>query len=525
MPMIPTGAHPQIGKASYSIGIDESKHRDGLPSYERMNLGDVYPGINVQLRATGANVEKIFTVAPRYDPTMIQVRLDGAQQLELGPHGELIAHTGNGPVTYTPPIAFQENATGQHVAVQVRYTLASTSYRYSFAVGAYDADRPLVIDPLLQSTYLGGATGDDIPVALAFHPVTGDVYVAGYTYSTDFPKVAGAEQAVKGANFDAFVTRLNAALTTRLQSTYVGGNGDDFVSGLAIHPATGEVYVAGSTLSTDFPKVVGADQATHAADAGAGDAFVTRLNAALTIRLQSTYLGGTGDDGANTLAIHPSTGEVYVSSTTTSSNFPKVAGAEQAAAAGAIDAFVSRYTPALTFSDNTPAAYTFVPQTNVPLLSVRTSNPIQITGINGAANIYVLGQPGSSHCISFTNACCNSANFVTTPSTVSNNQFVCVRHTASPILNQVTETMLHVGGSAASFFVTTGTLLGGNCTLNVDGNGIQDALTDGLMVLRALFGLTGTSVTNGAVGANASRNTWALVRQYLNGNCGASFAP
>ena len=63
------------------------------------------------------------------------------------------------------------------------------------------------------------------------------------------------------------------------------------------------------------------------------------------------------------------------------------------------------------------------------------------------------------------------------------------------------------------------------CTLDVDGNHAIDALTDGLILIRAMFGLTGTSVTNGAVGAGSTRNTWALIQPYLNGSCGASFSP
>jgi len=61
--------------------------------------------------------------------------------------------------------------------------------------------------------------------------------------------------------------------------------------------------------------------------------------------------------------------------------------------------------------------------------------------------------------------------------------------------------------------------------LDIDGNGVTDALTDGLMILRSMFGLTGTSVTTGAVAAGAPRSTWAQVRSYLNASCGAAFAP
>ena len=63
--------------------------------------------------------------------------------------------------------------------------------------------------------------------------------------------------------------------------------------------------------------------------------------------------------------------------------------------------------------------------------------------------------------------------------------------------------------------------------LDLDGNGVTDALTDGLMLLRAMFGLTGTSVTNGAVASSPlpTRATWPLIRAYVNTTCGSSFSP
>jgi hypothetical protein len=115
--------------------------------------------------------------------------------------------------------------------------------------------------------------------------------------------------------------------------------------------------------------------------------------------------------------------------------------------------------------------------------------------------------------------------FVNTPGTVVNSRYVCVRHLSSAANNQVTSTTLFVGARSATFYASTGSPLGSNCTLDVDGNSKIDALSDGLMLIRAMFGLTGTSVTNNAVGLGASRNTWALLQPWLNGNCGSSFAP
>ena len=540
----PAGYRPMQASVSYLIGNDETKHAKALNTYERVNLGDMYPGINVQLRATGNNIEKIFTVAPRQDATQINIQLAGVARLEIGDQGELLAHTGNGPVTFTAPIAFQENSSGERTPVAVTYALNlatnstngteatdATPASYSFRLGDYDRSQPLVIDPLLRSTYLGAA-GIDYANALAIHPATGEVYVAGHTASTTttFPGVSGGAQgSLGGGTYDAFVSRFSADLTTLIKSTYLGAAGDDVATALAIHPANGEVCVAGYTSSTTFPGVSGGAQGSS----GGGtsyDAFVSRFSADLITLIKSTYLGAAGNDVATALAIHPATGEVYVAgyTTSTTTTFPGVSGGAQGSlGGGTFDAFVSRFSADLTATDTTPDAFAFAIQTNVPVLSQRTSNPAQITGVVGAANIYVSGALGSRYCISLANNCsCDvSAQFVSTPGTIINNSYVCVRHVSAPIANEVARSKLHVGGAAASFVSTTGTLFT-SCNLDIDGSGgAPSAVTDGLMLVRAMLGFTGTAVTNGAISGTPPRNTWPLIRDYLNGNCGTNFLP
>ncbi|MGH6693632.1 MAG: SBBP repeat-containing protein, partial [Gammaproteobacteria bacterium] len=177
------------------------------------------------------------------------------------------------------------------------------------------------------------------------HPTSGDVYVAGDTDSTNFPNTAGGAQAAAGGNGDAFVARLNAALTSLIQATYLGGSEFEQGGGLAIHPTSGDVYVAGSTDSADFPNTTGGAQA---AAGGNGDAFVARLNVGLTVLTQATYLGGSDSETGRGLAIHPTSGDIYVAGSTDSADFPNTTGGAQAAAAGDGDAFVALLNAALT---------------------------------------------------------------------------------------------------------------------------------------------------------------------------------
>jgi len=338
-------------KVSYFVGNDSSKHRSNLPTYRYVSLGEVWSGVEIKLKATQKTVEKLFYIKPGADPSKIVVQVDGAEGLRLSKDGEIIIKTGLGDLKLSKPVAWQEKD-GKKLPVEVSYELIGKN-RYSFVVAKADPSLPIVIDPILQATYLGGS-GNEEAVALAINPATDEVYVAGNTTSTDFPKITGGAQRkcnncitdVKDPNYDVFVTKLNRELTQILQSTYLGGRGNDEAIAFAIHPTTGEVYVAGQTFSTNFPGTTGGAQTRHGG--GYSDAFVSRLNSSLTQILQSTYLGGSGWDYATALAIHPTTGEVYVAGNTDSKNFPKTTSGAQKSKRGKGDAFVARLNKELT---------------------------------------------------------------------------------------------------------------------------------------------------------------------------------
>jgi len=311
-------------RVSFFVGNDPSKHKTNLPTYRYVSLGEVWSGIEVKLKATQKTVEKLFYVKPGADPSKIVVEIGGAKGLKLSKDGEIIIKTGLGDLKLSKPIAWQEKD-GKKLPVEVSYKLIGKN-RYSFVVAKADPSLPIVIDPILQSTYLGGSGWDEAK-AIAIHPTTGEVYVAGRTHSTNFPDTSGGAQASFRGVSDAFVAKLNSSLTQILQATYLGGSGWDEAKAIAIHPTTGEVYVAGETQSTNFPNTSGGAQASFR---GVPDAFVARLNSSLTQILQATYLGGNNWDIAKAIAIHPITGDIYVVGETVSTNFPGTAGGAQA---------------------------------------------------------------------------------------------------------------------------------------------------------------------------------------------------
>ena len=398
----PEPARP-AAPATFS-GSDPRRWQRDLATYDEVSLGRVWPGVAVTLRAHARNVEKIFTILPGTDARRIRLRVEGAGPLSIAADGAIVAAAGDGRIRFTAPVAYQERG-GERRPVAVAYALDGSTY--GFRVSAYDHAAPLVIDPILQATYIGGADPDgvnaiavdpasgDVLVAgytysstsgrgvdgfvarfdptlttlrhsayfggslgeeilgVAIHPATGDVYVAGYTASSDLPgTLQGAQRAYAGGD-DGFVARFDPTLTQLLGSTYLGGSQPDRVVAIAIQPRTGEVVVAGQTVSNDFPGTNGGAQPSPADDEDfiRREGFVARLDPTLHALLQATYLGGVGPDFLHALAIQPSTGEVYVAGQTRAPDFPGVAGGANAAASpatGNTDGFVSRFDPSLT---------------------------------------------------------------------------------------------------------------------------------------------------------------------------------
>jgi hypothetical protein len=187
---------------------------------------------------------------------------------------------------------------------------------------------------LVYSTYLGGS-GEEEDSDLAID-ASGDVYVVGGTDSTNFP-TAKAWQKVLGGGQDAFVAKLNPTGSALIYSTYLGGKGKDFANSIAVG-AAGHAYVTGGTDSPDFPT----DRPVQAAFAGGEfDAFVTKFNSTGSALVYSTYLGGSGRDLYERIALDPA-GNAYVAGLTNSPDFPTANPIQGAYGGGVFDVMVAK---------------------------------------------------------------------------------------------------------------------------------------------------------------------------------------
>ena len=363
--------------------------RTGIETYGRIRYRELYPGIDLTYSGTGRRIKAEFLVAPGADPAAIRLAYDG--HVLIDPQGDLVVRNGEAELREEAPVVLQD---GRRVNGRYR---RFDSHTAGFEIGDYDHSRALIIDPTITySTYLGGTSlGAVTAVAV---DSSGDLYVAGWTEALNFP-IAGAYQAANKGGVDAFVAKLSAAGTSLIYATYLGGNGDDRAWGIAVDSSgnayvtgstastnfplvsslrpnlggsrdafvvklspsgsaltystllgganndwgyaiavdiSGNAYIAGDTLSTDFPVTAGAAQTVGG---GMMDAFVTKLSPAGAM-VFSTFLGGALNDHAAGVAVD-SSGNVYVAGGTFSTNFPAVTPI-QAANAGGQDAFVTK---------------------------------------------------------------------------------------------------------------------------------------------------------------------------------------
>jgi hypothetical protein len=430
----PVALQPLPGKANYVIGNDPSSWRTGIPTYRKVMVAGLYPGVDLVYYGNQRQLEYDFVVAPGADPGLIRLSFPGVEAIQVDRDGDLILTVAGQNVIQRRPHVFQR-VDGARRVVSGGYVISAKD-QVNIQVGSYDHDRALVIDPVLvYSTYLGGGA-DDGGTAVAVDP-RGNAYVVGGTSSIDFPTVNPIQAANGG---DAFVVKIDPSGTNLLYSTYIGGSSGDGAIDIAVDPK-GNAYVAGVTSSTDFPTASPLQAANggivdmfvskidpsgrlvystylggNGEDNGRGiavdfrgnayvtgftlstdfptanalqtesrgfDAFVAKIGASGTTLLYSTYLGGSGDESATGIAVDPR-GNAYVTGSTDSTDFP-IANPLQAAMSGIADVFITKIDPAGT---------TLVYST---YLGGSDNDIAYDIAVDPRCNAYVAGQTGSTN--------------------------------------------------------------------------------------------------------------------------------
>ena len=322
---------------NYFIG----KSYASVAAYARLRRTAIYPGINVVYYGNGGEMEYDFEIAPGADPSRIRIKFEGADAVTLNDRGDVVLTLGGGELVQRAPVVYQKRAAGEVVKVDSRYRIAKDG-TVRVAVGNYDRAGTLVVDPAIAYTaYLTGSQ-TDWAVTMG-HDQQGNIYMAGNTWSVDFPVTTDAYQAANNGNQDIWVMKLNPASASIVYCTYIGGAVNDTVTAMAVD-ANGVIYFTGVTASGDYPTSANALQSLTPA-AGNTHAFVTMLDpsqAGTNGLVYSSYIGGTNFEEGDGIAV--ANGKIYVSGFTTSDDFPIVNGYQTGRVAG-YDAFAVEIDP------------------------------------------------------------------------------------------------------------------------------------------------------------------------------------
>ena len=426
---------PSSATVSYFLG-DPSQWRADVPVWGGVRYVDLYPGIDLEIGDSGWRL----TADPGADLSAVALLVEGAEAAALEGDALLVATgagevrlpllqvagqpAGGAQVQSTGVAAFQVSAPfaaaeatprapdddpadllystflggsnysgSQNIALDgdanayvVGFTRASD---FPVTPGAFDpsynGDNDLFVaklnaagSALVYATFLGG-NDDDYGPDIAVDG-SGNAFVTGYTWSSDFPTTPGAFDTTHSPGWDAYVTKLNAAGSALVYSTFLGGSLSDFGYGIAVD-GTGAAYVSGRAQSTDFPTTPGAFDPTNvfAADKG----FVAKLNPAGSDLDYATYLGGSVEDHCFAIAIDGA-GNAYVTGYTWSSDFPTTPGAFDTSFDGDTDGFAAKLNAtgsALVYSTFLGGA------------SWEEGNGI---AVDGTGNAFVMGITGSS---------------------------------------------------------------------------------------------------------------------------------
>jgi hypothetical protein len=375
------GLDPTGAVTTYHVGRDPSKWVSQVPSYRRLIRRSLYPGVDLLLYGNAGHLEYDFVLAPHADPAQIRLRFTGTHGFTVDADGSLRGDTAAGPVFHRRPVLYSLLPSGERRAVEGAYRRTGSD-EVRFRPGSYDPELALTIDPVLDySSYVGGSGEDTIVAAIGGGVFAGNttsidfpgasfarrentdiffragsvtyiyggsgndvvtgaslpstsvaygqynVYIGGYTDSTDLPTAAAAgwlqgwQPEYAGGATDGFLVAVNVSSSNGVSAglTYVGTSGDDRVTAVSLSGTTfglvGYTTGGGLTLGTTY----GPFQAEPAG--GVDGFFMTGSFSPTYVNVDgSSYLGGSGDD--RPLAIYPVGSSYYIAGETSSPDLP-----------------------------------------------------------------------------------------------------------------------------------------------------------------------------------------------------------
>lgn len=370
-----TGANPnpviieekqEAGTSNYFIGNDKSKWAGGCRSFGTVTYKDIYPNIDMRYFSDEGWIKYEFIVRPGGDPNKIVMSYRGADKLSTR-QGELQIKTTVGTVQELPPYTYQISGKGR-TEITNRYQVKGNTVQ--FAIGEYDRNSTLVIDPTIIFASFTGSKSDNWGYT-ATYGGDGSLYSGGIVFGPNYPTTDGAfQENYSGAGegiFNMGITKFNPFGNSVDYATYIGGENSDQPHSMIVNNR-GNLIIAGRTSSNNYPTT--AEFSGAAGNKfGGWDIVLTELNASGTALIGSMRIGGVGDDGFNTSNSHSGgatgllnfygddarsevmldpAGNIYLASCTQSTDFYTTGNAPYKALKGRQDAVLIKTDPNLS---------------------------------------------------------------------------------------------------------------------------------------------------------------------------------
>ncbi|MEG4091355.1 DUF7948 domain-containing protein, partial [Microcoleus sp. Pol12B4] len=478
-----------LGGSGNSLGNGIAVDSSGN-AYVTGLAGAGFPTKNASQPTIGGDIDAFITkVNPTGSDLVYSTYFGGSDREDA----QAIAIDNNGNA-YITGLTYSTNLPGRDLGFQ-----NARAGSYDGFVAKFDGNGARA-----YSTYLGGF-GEDKGADLAVDSA-GNAYVVGITTSTEFPTKNAVQVTYAGGANDAFVIKLGPLGNNAIYSTYLGGSGDDNGHRITLDSAA-NVYVTGDTTSTNFPT----KNAIQSVSGGGKDAFVTSINSSGSALVDSTYLGGSGDDYGNGIAVDAS-GAVYVAGGTNSTNLPTATPLQVANGGGDSDAFITKIIPG-------------GPQ--VKIVESGGSTNVAESGTTDTYTVVLTNQPTANVAIALNTD--SQIQPIAGISFTPTNWFVPQTVTVSAVDDAVTETSPHSGPITHTAISTDASYNGAGVSFTVNGtagNTVNANITDNDTAGVSISPGNTTATEGGATGTYTVKlNTQPIAPVTINLATGSEIQP
>ena len=317
----------QAGRLNFMKGTDPSRWTTDVPTFGRIRIRDLYPGVSLVFDAGQAGRSPWrFEIADADALAAVRVEVDASHPVAYE-DGGLLLDAGFGAFSVSYPLIQAAGASPASAVLTHSGRVKSGPLQGRRPDGSrQDADETRAAQQLLWGTYIGSG-GDEAASAMALDG-SGNICIVGSTDIDTVPVPSGYDQTFNGGLYDFYVVKLAAGGASLLWGTFLGGSGFDVGYAIALD-ASGNVVVGGETSSSDIPVPGGYDQHHHG-DTYGFDIYVAKLSASGSSLLWGTYLGGSDFEVCGGLAVDGS-GNILLGGTTNSTDIPVPGGFQQSA--------------------------------------------------------------------------------------------------------------------------------------------------------------------------------------------------